>query len=62
MAMTLIYLILATIFIVSAWKFTQGITNIREYKTSKLVLHAFLTTWSGSTIITWAVLDFIGRL
>ncbi|UGO48820.1 hypothetical protein JARJAR_6 [Bacillus phage vB_BanH_JarJar] len=62
MAMTLIYLILATIFIVSAWKFTQGIINIREYKTSKLVLHAFLATWSGTTIITWVVLDFIERL
>jgi len=57
-----VLLIVLAIFLVSAWKFTQGIINIREYKTSKLVLHAFLATWSGTTIITWAVLDFIERL
>jgi len=57
-----VLLIVLAIFLVSAWKFTQGIINIRKYKTSKLVLHAFLTTWSGTTIITWVVLDFIERL
>jgi len=50
------------IFLVSARKFIIGITNIRKYKTSKLVLHAFLVTWTGTTIIIYTVLTFIERL